>query len=77
MYFTHPSAPAGQAQQQAALDQAAALCGRWPELASSEMKAIIRQLVHRIEVSRDLLRIEVSPPGLLKTLRSGLSDAAQ
>ena len=55
-------------QRQAVLEQAAALSERWPELAPSESKAIIRQLVHRIEVSRDLLRVEVRPAGLLKDL---------
>ena len=41
---------------------------RWPELAPSESKAIIRQLVQRIEVGRDSVQVEVRPAGLLNDL---------
>ena len=44
------------------------LSERWPELAPSESKAIVRQLVHRIEVGRDSVQVEVRPAGLLKDL---------
>ena len=55
-------------QRQAVLERAAAMSERWPELAPSESKAIVRQLVHRIEVGRDLVQVEVRPAGLLKDL---------
>ena len=55
-------------ERQAVLERAAAMSERWPELAPSESKAIIRQLVHRIEVGRDLVQVEVRPAGLLKDL---------
>ena len=55
-------------RRQALLQRAAALSERWPELALSESKAVIRLLVQRIEVSRDLLKFEVQPAGLLKDL---------
>ena len=43
-------------RRQAVLEQAADLSERWPELAPSESKAIIRQLVQRIEVGREMVR---------------------
>jgi DNA invertase Pin-like site-specific DNA recombinase len=54
-------------RRRAVLDQAADLSHRWPKLAPSE-KAVIRQLVQQIEVSRDLLKIEVQPARLLQGL---------
>ena len=55
-------------QRQAVLEQAADLSERWPELAPSESKAVIRQLVQRIEVGRDAVQVEVRPAVLLKDL---------
>jgi hypothetical protein len=49
----------------AVLDRVAALSGRWPKLPPSESKAIVQQLVQRVEVSRDLLQIDVRRVALL------------
>ena len=61
-------------QRQAVLGQAADLSERWPELAPSESKAVIRQLVRRIEVGRDSVQVEVRPGLLLKDL--GTADTS-
>jgi site-specific DNA recombinase len=60
-------------RRRAVLEQAADLSGRWPELAPSESKTVIRQLVQRIEVSRDAVQLEVRPEALLKDL--GTADS--
>jgi hypothetical protein len=56
--------------RQAVLEQAADLSERWPKLAPSESKAVIRQLVQRIEVGRDAVQVEVRPAVLLQDLAS-------
>jgi site-specific DNA recombinase len=55
-------------RRQAVLEQAVDLSERWPELAPSEGKAILRRLVHRIEVGRDSVQVEVRPAVLLRDL---------
>jgi site-specific DNA recombinase len=61
--------------RQAVLEQAADLSKRWPELAPSESKAVIRQLVQRIEVGRDAVQVEVRPAVLLKNLDAASAAA--
>ena len=55
-------------QRQHVVRQAAALAQRWPELMPSQRKAIVQQLIRRIEVGRDALRLELRAGRLPRVL---------